>query len=503
MAASPFHDLWGPATPVSGSSWQLRYELFPDVGLDAPRPVADAFRADLLKALRGNAGALWNGSMPDCRFDLPDSYQRGVGDTYSSGKMLARLARLVVIAAELGQAREAYFREMVERLARRLEVWWEPNASNPFMYDTSWGGLVSCGCIVETCDGKCAPHCARRGESLPDCPALEDARLSFGNGFYHSHHHNYGDFVYSAAVVAKYNPAWEKKWRQHILAMVRDYGNPSKADTNFPVARNKDWFLGFSWSSGIPETHVNGRYQERASESINSYYALYAYGAVVDAHFARDLKDFGRLLTAMELHSADVYWHPREHSQLYDPDPRHRMVGVLWDHMAEYRTRLEESSHKAGGAQLSPYTPVMEGYLKKDWVAQHFPAYKRECDWDPQCRGTGWSWPLCLEQAVLDPSGAHLCLQSLPNDTFSIGRSASRGNSLTNSLHWIATRPQATSFMQHPALRPTEIGAMSEQGDNSRLFIGLRARRDWDPGRDVATTLGTAVRDKNLTRRLK
>ena len=78
------------------------------------------------------------------------------------------------------------------------------------------------------------------------------------------------------------------------------------------------------------------------SEAINSYYAIYTYGASVHAWafgaasgtpripvarsseapqtqkssevsevrapFARDLKDFGRLMTAMEVHGTDTYW---------------------------------------------------------------------------------------------------------------------------------------------------------------------------------------------------
>ena len=44
-----------------------------------------------------------NQSIPDNLFDLPLNYQVGAGDTYFSGKMIARLARLIAIADELGE----------------------------------------------------------------------------------------------------------------------------------------------------------------------------------------------------------------------------------------------------------------------------------------------------------------------------------------------------------------------------------------------------------------
>jgi endoglucanase Acf2 len=161
---TPFHDIRGPAVAVLGDSWRLTYRLFPDVGLRAPRPVSEKLRSELLQALRGPAyggeGSLWNGSLPDCDFDLPLNYQLGVGDTYFVGKMLARLARLVQIADELGETHEPYFEAMLRRLAERLEVWLKADAAAPFVYDTSWGGLVSCGCNYDDCYGKCSPRCS-------------------------------------------------------------------------------------------------------------------------------------------------------------------------------------------------------------------------------------------------------------------------------------------------------------------------------------------------------
>jgi len=454
---TPFQDLRGPAKAVVGDHWNLHYDLFPDVGLFAPRTIAPQYRQDLLNALKGDTGSLWSGKLPDSEFDLPLQYQVGIGDTYFSGKMLARLARTIVIAAELGESHTGYFDKMVSRLTQRLEVWLRDDTPAPLIYDRTWGGLIHCGCVYEDCQGRCTPRC-RNGIVLTECPALLDVNMNFGNAVYNDHHFHYGYFVYAAAVLAKFNPSWERRWRSKLLVIVRDYGNPSAADSSFPVARHKDWFLGFSWAGGIQAATPNGRNQESTSEAINSYYALYAYGSVVDAPFGNQLKDVGRLWMAMESHGADTYWHIRSNSDIYGSDFPHKVVGILWEHAAQYRTWFGSKSYSVDGIQLLPFTPVTERYLKMDWTAEHFATFKNECDQDPNCGSDGWSWTLCLEQAVLQPQEAKRCLDRLPKNAFSVDNSAACGNSLTNSLHWIATRPEV---VLHDIPEPVQVVAFT------------------------------------------
>merc|ERR1719428_1263827 len=140
---------------------------------------------------------------------------------------------MVQIADELGEAGQPYFVAMLQRLAQRLEAWLRQDAAAPFVYDTSWGGLVSCGCNYDDCYGHCSPRCSNPVEPAEKCPALTEAGMNFGNGFYNDHHFHYGYFVYSAAVVAQHDPAWERRWRPRILALARDYGNPSLDDEHF------------------------------------------------------------------------------------------------------------------------------------------------------------------------------------------------------------------------------------------------------------------------------
>eukprot|EP00930_Biecheleria_cincta_P001210 TRINITY_DN10236_c0_g4_i1.p1 TRINITY_DN10236_c0_g4~~TRINITY_DN10236_c0_g4_i1.p1 ORF type:complete len:875 (-),score=91.36 TRINITY_DN10236_c0_g4_i1:309-2612(-) len=449
-ASTPFLDMRGRPTLVSGDSWILTYPLFPDIGLGAFHPIREELKEEILEALVGENGSRWDYDPPhfdklnDSLFDLPLNMRVGAGDTYWAGKFLARLARLIVIADELGEAHKPYFDAMVDRLVMRLQTWLDPNASaNPFLYDETWGGIIACGCDYNDCSRGCMPHCTNPTSPPELCPAMSDHQHNFGNAWYNDHHFHYGYFVYAAAIATKFRPEWGRHWQEHILAIVRDYANPSSADQYYPVTRHKDWFIGNSWASGIQKAWSRGRNQESASEAINSYYAVYVYGVALNAtapSLARQLRNLGRLLTSMEVHAAHTYWHVMQNDSVYSNYP-YSIVGILWESHAQHWTWFGDAEFVISGIQTMPVVPVLEDFLKPEWVRQHLPEFRRSCLSTPNCSNLGWSWTLCVEQAVLDVTAARHCLWDQPDDQFAIKYHASNGNSLTNSLHWIATRP--------------------------------------------------------------
>lgn len=70
------------------------------------------------------------------------------------------------------------------------------------------------------------------------------------------------------------------------------------------MPRFQDFYDGHSWTSGMfPQG--NGKSQESVSESINAYYGVYLLGLAVGDEA---MKDWGRVLLAMEIRSARKYW---------------------------------------------------------------------------------------------------------------------------------------------------------------------------------------------------
>lgn len=75
-------------------------------------------------------------------------------------------------------------------------------------------------------------------------------------------------------MIAHFDRGWAETHREPILLFARDFANPSSDDVYFPAWRNKDWFMGFSWASGIAlaagQPFRNGRNQESTSESVRA-----------------------------------------------------------------------------------------------------------------------------------------------------------------------------------------------------------------------------------------
>ena len=140
-------------------------------------------------------------------------------------------------------------------------------------------------------------------------------------------------------------------------------GEPlSPQSLTFPVARHKDFYEGHSWASGLYPM-ANGKSQESVSEACNGYYAVALLARVVSDTLAKhrseqaahpasadmgiskvlpplprhldqvawsELRDWGRLLAAMEITAAHRYWQvPRTAAPPAAPD--------VTESSAEYR----------------------------------------------------------------------------------------------------------------------------------------------------------------------
>ena len=70
-----------------------------------------------------------------------------------------------------------------DRVWAFTEGWLVGTNPNKLLYEDTWGGL-------------------------------HDEEYDFGNGMYNDHHFQYGYHIYTAAVLARADPAWGEKWNE-------------------------------------------------------------------------------------------------------------------------------------------------------------------------------------------------------------------------------------------------------------------------------------------------
>ncbi|GMH57006.1 hypothetical protein TrST_g9707 [Triparma strigata] len=464
--------LHGPACLIVGGNWVMR-ERLARADFNAPRPP----RAEHVELLASSL-------LKDINFRIPENYMKGAGDTYFSGKILAKLSRILLIAQELRDlANEAThthgmdddhkkiveacadvklpsdqeMHEAIAHLRDGVTVWLNGSAEAPFVYDEKWGGMVNCGCSYNdktmSCDNK-----------YPNCPGLTDAGQNFGHGFYNDHHFHHGYHIYAAATVAKFDPDWGRQYFEPVLSLIRDIANPSSKDKHFPVFRHKDWFLGSSWASGIGlingGPYPNGRNQESSSESIAAYEAMVLYGNIMyevwgggksvtqsdntNAQTAASVRDMSRLLLSTELRSAQKYWHVRKkEDRIYPKEYTPLVVGMLWSLMAQFQTWFGADAFLAYGIQLMPLTPISEERDEVRWANEMYPVFKESCDSSQTCQDQGWAVLLRGIQATIgDVDGAINEVLELHDDVYV--SAGGNGQSRTNTIWYISTRPYVT-----------------------------------------------------------
>eukprot|EP00667_Euglena_gracilis_P004439 EG_transcript_4461 len=359
----------------------------------------------VLKALKGR------GPQSDMDYDLNQWAAQGMIDPYNGGKLIAKMATLVQIAHELGEKTIA--QNLLKRVITHLSLWLDHHSKNRLVYDNNWGGVISCGCTYIWNDLKKYAYCANNGSRL-ECPTLGDPGYDFGNSVFNDHHFHYGYFIYSAAVVARFNHKWAKQYNQKVLALVRDIANPSTQDPYFSPFRHFDWYVGHSWALGIV-ADANGRNQESSSEAVNAWYGMYLYGLATDN---AALKTLGNSLLLMEAHSTNYYWHVKASNAIYPVQYEHNIVGIVHEMLVEFQTFFGLRGFFVHGIQLIPITPMVTLMFQPDWVAGAYPSFKQYCLADQECKDSGFITFLYAEQALLDREGAWSNAQSLPDHVF-------------------------------------------------------------------------------------
>ncbi|KAJ4955545.1 hypothetical protein NE237_012328 [Protea cynaroides] len=326
--------------------------------------------------------------------------------SYFYGKAIARAARLALIAEEVS------FPDVIQTIRKFLsdsiEPWLDGNfIGNGFLYDPKWGGIVT-----------------KQG-SL-------DSGADFGFGIYNDHHYHLGYFLYAIAVLAKIDPAWGRKYKPQAYSLMADFmtlGRQSKSQ--YTRLRNFDLWKLHSWAGGLTE-FADGRNQESTSEAVNAYYSAALMGL---SYGDTQLVSIGSTLAAMEIQSAQTWWHIREGENMYEAEfsGQNRVVGVLWASKRDSGLWFAPPNWRECrlGIQVLPLLPITEVLFSNvEFV-------KELVEWTLLALGRegvieGWKGFVYALEGMYDKYRALDKIRSL--------NGFDDGNSLSNLLWWIHSR---------------------------------------------------------------
>jgi endo-1,3(4)-beta-glucanase len=330
-------------------------------------------------------------------------------DPYFGGKAVARLGRLAVIADELGET--AIASKIRTNMKTYMNKWlgFGSASDNTLLYERTYGGLVSKNSV---------------GSSGAD----------FGNYYYNDHHFHYGYFVYAAACIIKKDVAWGQTYKTKIMEIVRDFANPSTADTAYTTLRNKDWYTGHSYAAGL-FAFADSRNQESTSEAVNAYYGVYTLGL---AYNDADLRDLGRILLQTEIRSSQKYWQITSADTIYESTfAANKVVGIVWETKVDYATWFGANVEFIHGIQMLPYTPISEDLLRSSWIRESYSVFSSAYTRSSPAASSAWLGLLYQAQATFDKAGAAAKIATLTG--------VDDGNTMTNTLYWLYTRPDSTN----------------------------------------------------------
>ncbi|KAI1114792.1 glycoside hydrolase family 81 protein [Nemania sp. NC0429] len=411
--------------PIIGNQWKLNYALS-SITWNAPRPVDGSCVPSVIKGLEYEIGQLNPANAP-----VP-------GDFYYWGGALAAASRLALIADTVG--RGDLVTPVINYLKASFEHWFQSSSGTLAAYETAWGGIIN-----------------KAGSN--------NVYVDFGNGYYNDHHFHYGYFLHVAAVIAKFDGNWLNQHRAVINLFARDIINPSPNDPYFPITRSRDWFAGHSWASGIANG-AGSRDQESTGEAINGYYGALLWASVA---LSQDFVNYAKLLVATEQQAAKIYWHlypsqsPTARDNPYPEADLRKLItiGNVEDWQSGAWLFWGDQKVEIAAIQILPVTPVNEVLYDTEWVNNLW-SYTMPELVDPTY-GDEWKNVIIAAYSNAHPQTAAAWSANITN--------WGSGNTFTNELYFISTRPNPGGAPICGALPQNPYGNFKLQVATSGRFV--------------------------------
>ena len=220
------------------------------------------------------------------------------------------------------------------------------------------------------------------------------------------HHFHYGYFLWAAAVVARFDPAWadSEAWGGMVDLLVSDAANWDRSDTRYCFLRNFEPYVGYSYAAGHAG-FAAGNNQESSSESMNFAAGCLMWGETTGRD---DIRDLGLFLLAVESASIEQYWFDVD-EQVFPAEMPRDLAGIVWDAGATYATWWTANVEEIHGINMLPITGGSL-YLgaRVDAVERLWAYFLAENGGGP----TVWQDILWSYQAFFDPQSALSSLQT-------------------------------------------------------------------------------------------
>lgn len=224
------------------------------------------------------------------------------------------------------------------------------STSNQFVYDRTWGGII----------GKMG---------LNNCSGDFDS----GNAFYQSPIGQYGYVVYAYTVASTLDVTFREQNREIALSFARHIANPCDGDRYFPLWRSKNWYLGYSISSGLQPHQPLGKETTNPGEAVFGYYACYLLGSVLNVE---ELATWNLSMLASEITALQHYFQFTSTTSItVDPAFVQGTITERGDTYYNYTVPGGNITFPARNASImvpvvKPLTLSSDSYLNTTWATQ-------------------------------------------------------------------------------------------------------------------------------------
>ncbi|KAF4415289.1 glycosyl hydrolase family 81 [Fusarium acutatum] len=419
----------GIATAILADEFTLvEYELPTDIGFDpwSPRLGPVGSKGSVATVSEDAKAAIIKAARVELARDI--TKLTNLTSKYYGGIAFSVYARALYAVNNIA-GDTSFTASSLSKLEAAFDRYVKNREPNPLCYDVVWKGLVSS---------------ASYGNN--------DSLIDFGNTYYNDHNFHYGYYVYTAAIIAHFDPSWLSKnggvnkiW---VNNLIRDWSNPSAEDPFFPFSRSFDWFHGHSWARGVLEA-PDGKDQESSAEDAFSTYAIKMWGKVIgDAN----LEARGNLQLAVTARSLQSYFLLARDNRVQPANfIGNRATGILWDRKVNHTTYFGDDIAYIQGIHMLPIVPS-SAYIRK-------PSFVRE-EWDQYFAGNksgslssgGFAGHIYANLAIADKAGAiesHAFFRKQTTDspylsgsslTWDLAYTAALGGSLASNVSVNSTR---------------------------------------------------------------